>query len=196
MTSFTWNNANHADPARWVLSNGDKTATRALSSAVIPIKTNESFTSGVVQEKFTYTTYDGNAGSGAGGIAVVNGAWTNSSAGFGGDANSITVTDDGTGEYNGAALASGKRLPGSSPANPPFTSGGTYWIEVDYTAKTVRFSADGASWGGTTDITAMIAANGTLYFATWAYYAGQVVTLSEPAAGGSDASLIRRRGVG
>lgn len=179
---YTWNATNWTgDTGYWPLSNGNKTATRASGSGVVPIKTNESFNSGTVTEKFTYTTYDGNAGSGSGGIAVANGAWTNSSSAFGGDVNSIVLTDDGTGSYNGAALASGARLPG----NVAFTSGGTYWIEVNYTAKTVRFSADGSSWGNTTDVTGMIAANGTLYFGTWGYYANEVVTLSEPTSASS-----------
>lgn len=180
MTSFTWNATNWTgSTGYWPLSPDSKTATRALGTGVVPIKTNESFSAGTVTERFTYT----GAADGAAGIGIVNGAWTNSSASVG-DANSVFYHSNGAGDGLGGALASGARLPGSSPSNPPFTSGATYWIEVNVTAKTIRLSADGSTWGNTTDITSLLAANGTLYWACWAYVADEQLALSEPGGGG------------
>lgn len=184
MTSYTWNATNWTgDTGYWPLTNSNKTATRAGGSGVIPIKTNESDTTGTVVEKFTYTgTPDGSSGFG-----IVNGSWTNGNTTVG-DANSVFYESDGTGDGLGGTLASGSRLPGSSPANPPFTSGSTYWIEVNFTAKTIRISPDGSTWGNTTDITSLLTANGTVYFACWSYVAGEVFTLSEPTGGGASAT--------
>lgn len=75
---------------------------------------------------------------------------------LGQDANSIGYRQNGGVQKGGAWVA-------LSPQPPPFTTGDTLGMQIDFVALTVKFNKNGGAWSGATDITSL---GTSIYIAT------------------------------